>query len=161
MCKSHALDVNRQWLGEFAVAPRFRSGFFLPRTDMDFVNAHRRTQRIALATFLHPGIVRPLEFFCVPNNGGLLGRDFEEKSERIGIQLDVAVNIADLKFVMRAFTNTGNKNFPNTGRPKQSHGMKPSIPLIEIADDTDALRVGRPDSEAGPVNTINQIGRAS
>ena len=116
--EAHVLHVIHQRLGQFAVAPGFVRGFFAPGTEVHFVNAHRRAQRIAFAAFLQPGVVGPLEFFCVPDNRRLLGRDLEEKSERIGFQLDVAVRIADLEFVMRALADAGNENFPDAGRAR-------------------------------------------
>ena len=149
-------DVFDERLGQFAVAPRFGRGFFLPRADVHFINAHRRTQRIAFAAFLQPRVVGPLEFFGVPDNRRLLGRDLEEKPERVGVQLDVAVRVADLKFVMRALPHAGNENFPDAGRAEQAHRMKAPVPIVEIADDADALRVRRPDGEARAVNAVNR-----
>src|SRR4029453_3633511 len=52
---------------------------------------------------------------------------------------------------MRIFTDTGNKQFPNTAADELAHGVNAAIPAIEIADHTDALRVRRPDRE---VNTV-------
>ena len=49
------------------------------------------------------------------------GAHLKEKSKRIGVQLDVAVRIADFKFVMRAFADAGNENFPDAGRAEQPH----------------------------------------
>ena len=145
-----------QRLGQFAVAPRFRRRFFPPRADVDFINAHRRAQRVALAAFFQPGIVGPLEFFGVPDDGGLFGRDLEEKPERVGVQLDVAVRVADLEFVMRACADAGNENFPDAGGAEQPHGMEPPVPIVEIADDADALGVRRPDGKAGAGHAVSR-----
>jgi hypothetical protein len=122
---------------------------------VDFIDAHRRAQCVALAALLEPGVVVPLEMFAVPDDGRLLGRDLEEKSERVGVQLDVAVRVADLKFVMRTLSHAGNENFPHAGRAEQPHRMKPPVPVVEIADDADALGVWRPDGKAGAGHAIN------
>ncbi len=68
----------------------------------------------------------------------------------------MAVRITDLEFVMRALPHAGNENFPDAGRAEQSHRMKTSIPIVEITDDTDALRVWRPDREARAVDAVNR-----
>src|SRR5581483_8589530 len=100
---------------------------------MHFVNAHRRTQCVAFAALFHPCAVRPFNFLRVPNNRGVLWRDFEEKSERVGIQFDVAESVADFEFVMRAFTDAGDKNFPNTGTVEQAQWMKSPTTLMRCA----------------------------
>ena len=46
----HFLDVLDQRLGQFAITKRFSLRFFAPRTQMDFVNANGRVQRIPLAS---------------------------------------------------------------------------------------------------------------
>jgi hypothetical protein len=153
--EAHALEIKHERSGEFAVAPRFVRGFFAPRADVDLVNAHRRTQRVAFAAFFEPRVVGPLEFFRVPDDRGLLGRHLEEKPERIGVQLDFAVRVADLKFVMRADADAGQENFPDARRAEQPHRMKTSVPAVKIADDADALRVRRPDREARAGHAVN------
>ena len=123
---------------------------------MNFVNAHRRTQRITFAALLEPCVVVPLEFFCFPDNRRLLGRDFEEKSKRVGVQLDVSVRVANLEFVMRSLPDAGNENFPYAGCAQQPHRMKAPVPVVKIADNADALRVRRPHGEACAVNAVNR-----
>ena len=153
--EAHACDVFGKRLGQFAVAPRFGRGFFLPGTDVDFVNAHRRAQRIAFAAPLQPGLIVPLELARVPDDGGVFRRHLEEKSAGIGVQLDVPVRVANFKFVMRADADARNENFPDAGCAEQPQGMKPSVPLVEIADDADALRVWRPDGETRAGHPVN------
>ena len=97
-----------------------------------------------------------LKFLRVPDDGGLLGRDLEEKPERVGVQLDVAVRVADFEFVMRALPHAGDENFPHAGRAQQPHGMKAPVPIVEIAHDADALGIRRPDGEAGAVHAVNR-----
>jgi 2-polyprenyl-6-methoxyphenol hydroxylase-like FAD-dependent oxidoreductase len=67
------------------------------------------------------------------------------------------VRVADLEFVVRADADAGNENFPHARRAEQSHRMKPPVPIIEIPDDADALRVRRPDREA---RAGDAVGRA-
>jgi len=48
-----------------------------------------------------------------------------------------------------------NEYFPDAGRAEQSQGMKPSVPLVEIANDADALGIGSPDGEARAGHLVN------
>jgi len=41
-------------------------------------------------------------------------RTSKKNSERVGVQFDIAVRVADLKFIVRADTDAGNENFPDT-----------------------------------------------
>src|SRR5438132_230966 len=106
---------------------------------MDFIDAHRRTQCILSLPLPDPCLIGPFEFFATPNDGGIFRRHFEEKPERIRVQLDVAVRVADLEFVVGALADAGDEDLPDARTAEQPHGMEPPIPVIEIADDTDAL----------------------
>ena len=137
------------------IAPRFVRRFFPPGTKMHLINTHRRTQQVTLAPLFQPISVAPFETLRVPDNRGVFGRHFEEKSIRVGLQRDVSTRVANFEFVMRALPDIWNENFPNTGCAEQTHGMKPPIPMVEITDDADALRVWRPNGETGAVDAVN------
>ena len=66
------------------------------------------------------------------------------------------MGILDFVFVERAITNSRYENFPDTGGTQVPHRLEPSVPAVEIADDTDALRVRRPNSEARARNPIDR-----
>src|SRR5207253_7909879 len=85
----------------------------------------------------------------VNQRGGFLAV-LAEKGKRIAFQENRAASSADLKFVMRIFTDTGNEQFPDAAADQLTHGVNPAVPAIEIADHTHALGVRRPDRE---VNT--------
>ena len=57
---------------------------------------------------------------------------------------------------MSALPHAGNENFPNAGRAEQTHRMKTSVPIVEITNNADALRVWCPDGKTGSVNAINR-----
>ena len=67
---------------------------------MDFIDAQRRPQGIALPPLRQPGLVRPLEFAAVPHDGRVLRRFLEEEAVRIGLQDDLPVGIQHLEFVI-------------------------------------------------------------
>ena len=110
---------------------------------------------IALAAIAQPRAVGPFEFLVVPDDGGVLRRQFEEESERISLHHDVAVRVANFEFVERALAHAGNENLPHARSAETAHRMKAPVPVIEIADDTDALRIRRPDGEARAGHAID------
>ena len=141
--------------GQFAVAPGFGGRLFLPGTDVDFIDAQGRTQGIAFPPAREPGLVRPGEFAGVPHNGRLFGGHLEEKAEGIGVELDAAVGIANLKLVMRPLPHAGDENLPDAGGSEQAHGMAAAIPVVEITHDADPLGVGCPDRKTGTRHAID------
>lgn len=56
---------------------------------------------------------------------------------------------------MGAFADTGEENFPDAGRAEIAQRMNAAVPIIEFADDADALGVGGPDGEAGAVDAVH------
>ena len=56
---------------------------------------------------------------------------------------------------MSPLAHAGDENFPDARATEQAHSMRPSVPIVEIANDTEAPGVGGPDGKAGPGNVIN------
>ena len=67
-----------------------------------------------------------------------------EERERIAFQDDIAEAIADLVFVMSAFTNPWDEDFPDPRFDALSHRMGTAIPAIKIAHHADPLSIGSP-----------------
>src|SRR5215469_12704397 len=105
--------------------------------------------------FLEPVLVRPFEFFCVPHNGGVLGRVLKKETVRIGLQHDVSVNVPDFKFVNRTFAHAWNENLPNARRAERTHHVPATVPVIEAADHADALGIWGPNGEARAGHAID------
>src|SRR5215471_10317711 len=122
---------------------------------MHLVNTEGRTKHVALATLIQPGFIGPGEFASIPDYGGILGRRLEKETIGIGFKQDMAVQITDFVFVQGAFAHARYKDLPNTRGTERTHLVKPAVPVIEIADDANALGVGRPDGKAGAGHTIN------
>src|SRR4029079_5330601 len=96
---------------------------------------------------LHPGGVGPAITAQVIDHRGGLFAVLAKKGKRVAFQENRTTSGADLKFVVRVFTDTGNEQFPNAAADQLAHGVNPAIPAIEIPNHTDALRVRRPDRE--------------
>src|SRR5580765_4616831 len=67
----------------------------------------------------------------------------------------MSVQTADFELVVRALSHARDEDFPNAGRPERPHLVKPPVPIIEISDDADPLRIRRPNGEAGAMHTVN------
>src|SRR6476469_7049447 len=150
---THLDDIRQKGIRQFEVAeetiPLLR--FAPPRSKVDLINTQRTARHIFRAARLHPGGVGPaITAQVVDQRGGLLAV-LAKKGKRIAFQENRATSGADLKFVVRVFTDTGNEQFPNAAADQLAHGVNPAIPAIEIPNHTDALRVRRPDGEVNAV----------
>ena len=67
-----------------------------------------------------------------------------EEREGVAFQDNIAEAVADLVFVMSAFTDSWNKNFPDPCFDAFSHRMVTAIPAIKIANHADPLSIGSP-----------------
>src|SRR5262249_5821527 len=131
----------------FTIAEGFAGRFFAPGADVNFIDAERRAKNVLLSAFGQPVVVRPGKFLGVPDDGGVFGWRFEKYAERIGFQLDVTLASADFVFVMCSLSDAGDKDFPDAGLAKRTHLMEAAIPIVKIANDTDALGVRSPNAK--------------
>ena len=69
------------------------------------------------------------------------------ESERVALQADLPVASLDLEFVMCALLDSRKENFPDATAEQLAHGVHAAVPVVEITDHADALRVGCPDAE--------------
>jgi hypothetical protein len=69
-----------------------------------------------------------------------------EEREWIALQDNIAEAVADLVFVMSAFTNPWDEYFPDPCFDALSHLMGTAIPAVKIANHTDPLSCQRPKS---------------
>ena len=122
---------------------------------MDFVDAHGRLERLPLPSLRQPGVVGPGELGGAPDDGGILRRDFKERAVRIGLQDDFAVGVEQLELVERAFAQARHEKLPHAADAEQAHRVVTAVPLVERADDADALGVRRPDGEAHAGDAVN------
>src|SRR6266513_31574 len=122
---------------------------------MYLVSAVRRAQRIHLTPLLEPCLVTPGELLVVPDDRRILRRHLKKETVRIGFQADLAVQVADFEFVMRALFDAGNENFPYAGGAQRAQLVHPAIPRVEIAHHAYALGIRGPNSETGPGDAVD------
>ena len=144
-------------MGEFDVAegPVVFLCHALPGRKVHLVDANRLFGPLLAGAILHPALVRPGESpEVVDDRGGLLSV-LAIESERVALQADLPVVSLDLKFVVAAFFDSGDKNFPDTAAKQFAHGLDAAVPVVEITDYADALRVGGPDAEDRALHAID------
>jgi len=147
MREAHPLDVVNEGAGQVAVAERLADGLLAPRSKVDFVDREGRLKRIALASSLHPGVIGPRELARIPDEARVLWRHFEARGKRVGLEHGQSVRIAHLELVMHALVQARDEELPNPGYPQQTHRMVASVPMVEITDHADPLRIRSPDRE--------------
>ena len=125
------------------------SGDAPPRAEVHFVDrtSGASSQRVAAPARRHPLLVAPLVARDVADDGRRLRRRFEGDAERVGLRQQRAGRRADLELVPFAVGEIGNEDLPDAAGHEQPHRVDASVPAVEVADDADALGVGRPDGE--------------
>jgi hypothetical protein len=142
-------EVLRQHLGELfvGVGAAAVGGAELPGADVHLVDGDGRFERLPLAAGLHPLVVVP-GVVEVPDAGTRLRGRLVVDAEGVGLVDAVAVVLAlDVVLVDGASAQTLDEAFPNAGALGGLERVLAGFPAVEIADDGDALGVGRPDAE--------------
>ena len=155
MGKAHVFDVCDQFFGELFVSqPVIVFRIALPRTQMHFINADRRINGVgagAEGRFFH--------FVRQTAHDRCRGRaQFCTESIRVGFFAHIAVGIADFKFVEGVEFDCRNKDVPNAIVAVETHHMAAAVPVVELADNGNALRIGRPDGKAYALHAV-QLGK--
>src|SRR5712692_7260970 len=155
---AHLLYVFDQLVSKLTIC-QIAAAFFgrsHPRAEMHFVNGNRRVECVLPGALAHPGFVAPLILVNLVHDGGCLRAALEIERVRIGLSNDQAETPPlDFELVESLFSDSGNENLPEARSRMKPHWVTPAVPVIEVADDTDALRVGRPHSEVDSANAVD------
>ncbi len=118
---------------------------------MDLVDRDRLAQPMPIHASAHPLVVVPLER-ARRRRDGCRGRAvLEPRPVRIALEPELAaVAHRDLVLVELARAELGDEQLPDARGAAHAHRMVAPIPMVERADDADALGVRRPDREAHP-----------
>ena len=142
------LHIGGQPLGQIAIGQvAVGLGHAHPGTEVHLVDRHRAGQEIGLGPLRQPGGVAPGVLVDVPHDGGRLGAHLRKEALGIGL-LDQGARLRlDLVLVERALAQLRDEQLPDAGAAALAHRVRPAVPAVEVADDADALGVGRPDGE--------------
>ena len=106
---------------------------------------------------LQPGLVRPVELAGCSRRWRRSWAAISKKKPYGSVFSTICpCRFAHLELVMRALAHAGNENLPDARRAQRAHRMASPVPAVEIADHADALRVGRPDGEAGARHAVDR-----
>ena len=147
---SHLLDVGNEIVGQLPVR-QVRPPLALlplPGAEVDLVDRHGGFEDVSPRPFLHPRRVAPLVTVNGADDRPRPRRELEPEAERVGLcQQFARAPGADLIFVDLLLDDAGEEDLPDPGLSPVAHRVHAAVPMVEIADDGDALRVGRPHRE--------------
>jgi hypothetical protein len=124
-----------------------------PGTDVHFVNRHGFVEPVMVLALGHPFLIVP-SIVEVPNNRCGPGRNLIERGKRVGFVDPIAAHArANVILIQSALADAGNEAFPNAGAGFRRKRLAGLVPIIEIADDRNLFRVGRPDGEVSAAFT--------
>ena len=125
---------------------------------MYFVYGNRRIQRIVPRSLFYPHAVAP-GVVEVPDDGSASGRQFGAERKRVSLLRAVTL-MPRLNETLLARTRpgSGKEAFPNAAIAPCAQRMALAVPLVEVTNDADPLRVGRPDGELNSGHSLHRRG---
>ena len=136
-------DVLDQLLGQFEVGETTTPG-----TQVHLVDADRLLVLLLQAAVVEPLFVVPGELALVDDRGGVR-RSLAELGERVRLEAPHAVGPEHLVLVQRAGAHPLEEHRPDAGSGNQVHVGLIAVPVVEVTDQPDRLRVRGPDREPG------------
>src|SRR6202030_2479160 len=115
-----------------------------PRRKVNLINTNGLMRPVPGLAFRYPGVVAPFEAIEIENQGSRLNSMLTKERERIAFQHNIAEAVADLVFVMSAFTNPWDEYFPDPCFDALSHRVSTTVPAVKIAHHADPLSIGSP-----------------
>ena len=121
---------------------------------MYLVHRHRPLCTVVLSLPVHPRRIAP-RHVAVPDYRRRLRWSLGVEGERVGL-LDAIVSVAGLDpvFVCRPLAEARDQALPDSGRVPWLEGMRRAVPAVEVADDRDSPRVGRPHGEVSTRDAV-------
>ena len=114
---------------------------------MQLVYAHRLAHEIARGAAAHIALVRPFIAPAFPDPGGGVFSVLAPRGKGVGLQYLMPVGAGDAEFIKNSVGKPLDKADPYSA-VDVLHRSRGAIPRVEIADETDPLRIRRPDDKA-------------
>src|SRR6185369_11124945 len=118
-----------------------------PGAQVHLVDGDRRGVPGGAGALGHPGLVRP-GMVRLEHDAGRRRRRLGVRGHRVGLLAPHAVEAEDLVLVAGARLDTGDEQLPDAGVAQRTQRVGAAVPEVEVADDSYAPRVRRPDGEA-------------
>jgi hypothetical protein len=151
---AHVLGQRRRDLAVGHRAVRL-FGDAAPRAHVQLVDRYRRLQRLLTAAVGHPAAVLP-GVVEIPDHRCGARRRLGPEGERVRLIDLVAVDVRlDVVLVNGAALEAGHEALPDAGRLARTQRVGAIAPVVEVADDADGRRVGRPYGEVNALFAID------
>ncbi len=151
------LDIGYQFFCHFQ--PGIETAVFMltPGTGMQFVDGDRASLPVPVVAVFDPAVVFPV--IVVGRGDQRCGVRAHGHALGIGICFgdQMAIMAEQLILVAVAGMQAGNEQFPDAGMAAVAHGVAQAVPAVEVADDADALHMGRPDREQAAGNAVDLL----
>ncbi len=140
--------IGGQLVGQLLVAQRAVAVERVspPGAEVHFVDRHRPGERVGAAAVLEPVLVRPL-VARAEHDRRVRRRDLGGGRVGVGLEREPAVPVTNRVLVAGAHVDPRHEELPDAGAPERSHRVQAAVPAVDVADEADRGRVGRPDGE--------------
>ena len=151
------VEVGDELVGQLAVVEKRTAvlAASFPRAQVNLVDGDRLVEALPLGRVGEPFLVVPGKLRDVPDDRGRPGPHLRGEAVGVGLVNEIAVVAAlDLVLVDFALAEVGDEDLPDPRGAAIAHRMPAAVPVIEIADDADPLRIGRPDGEMNAAKAL-------
>ena len=114
---------------------------------MHFIDRHRAVPMIRRGALFKPGVVRPRKIAFRRQAARRVGAKRAAPRIRVGFENPLFVTGADGILIIRTLVGAVQMHMPKPVFVDARHRTAHIIPVVEIADDADFQRVGRPNHE--------------
>ena len=126
---------------------------------MDFVDGDGPVVPARLPPPFHPVAVAPRLSPRIAHDGRGGRWMLRPETHRVGLERQQrAAGAPQLELVAGALRHPGQESLPHAGRSAPAHGVAPPVPVVEVADDRDPPRVGRPEREVHAGDSVSRQG---
>ncbi|MNZ99450.1 hypothetical protein D3C78_1187760 [compost metagenome] len=148
MGEAHIRTIGNELGGEFIPAEEGAVLAALPGAGMHLIDADRLAALIHLRPMFPVGLIFPFLRQFRRGDGSVLRPQFGAAGIRVGLQgQKLAIGAEDFELVGAAGIDVRREDFPDAGILAEAHHMPSAIPIVEIADDGNTPRIGRPHGE--------------
>src|SRR5260221_9317403 len=133
MCKATVLDIGNQPIAKLSIT-KIPIIFFRhprPRAEVHFVDADWLFVPLLRITIFDPGGIVPGKAIEIEYERCRLQTMLAIKRERIAFQNDLTPALTQFKFIVSAFSDLRDQDFPNSGFRSLSDGITSPVPCIE------------------------------
>ena len=139
----HVLQVGDELVGTVHIGQEIAVLMAPPGAQVHFIDIHRAAQHILAAARTAISPIGPRKAVQIKYLAGVVRAGGGVGGIGIGLEHEGAVSLFDVVFVLVIGLHAGDKPLPD-GRGDALHGRGLFIPVIEAAQHTHALGVGRP-----------------